>query len=481
MVRKLFHLLLITLFLASCAPGTHQFIPSPDGSFTASPIATNQVEIRPQYNPGDLVDYIAQTGDTLPALAVHFNTTVDKIRQTNPNIPGDATTMPPGMPMKIPIYYLPYWGSQFQIIPDNLFVNGPSSVNFNTETFVASHPGWLKDYHGFVSGQNRDGAKTIDLVALNFSISPQLLLALLEYQAQALSKQEAPGSSYVLGYKDFAHEGLYMQLVWAANILNNGYYGWRSGHIRSFEHPDGRLERPDPWQNAASVAIQSYFVSKQTDEYDLAIGPQGIAKTFTELFGDPWKEMDPHIPASLKQPEFLFPFAKGQSWTFTGGPHSGWGTLEPYSGIDFAPPANIGGCNPTDLWATAVASGVIARSETGIVVLDLDGDMDERTGWDIFYLHTATEGRISKGVQVKAGDPIGYPSCEGGRATGTHIHIARKYRGEWIPADGTLAINLEGWIAHDGERPYLGTLTRGNQIVTACECSNMASRVTAGK
>lgn len=35
---------------------------------------------RPIYNPGELVDYIAQTGDTLPNLAVRFNTTEQEIR-----------------------------------------------------------------------------------------------------------------------------------------------------------------------------------------------------------------------------------------------------------------------------------------------------------------------------------------------------------------------------------------------------------------
>src|SRR5215813_2001254 len=61
---------------------------------------------RPEYKPGELVDYTAQTGDTLPALAVHFNTTVAEIMAANPIIPREATTMPPGFPMKIPIYYL---------------------------------------------------------------------------------------------------------------------------------------------------------------------------------------------------------------------------------------------------------------------------------------------------------------------------------------------------------------------------------------
>jgi murein DD-endopeptidase MepM/ murein hydrolase activator NlpD len=128
-----------------------------------------------------------------------------------------------------------------------------------------------------------------------------------------------------------------------------------------------------------------------------------------------------------------------------------------------------------------MADGVVVRSQTGVVVLDLDGDGNERTGWDILYLHIATAGRASVGRTLKRGDPVGYPSCEGGTATGTHVHVARKYNGEWIPADGALAFDLEGWIAHSGNAPYQGTLTRGNQTVTACDCSDFNSQVQAGK
>ena len=451
------------------------------GTAESSSISGTTIATRPVYNPGELVDYIAQTGDTLDALAVHFNTTVKDIRTNNPNIPDDATTMPPGMPMKIPIFYLPLWGTPYQIIPDNLFINGPSSVNFDTQEIISSHPGWLKNYQSFAADRTRSAAEIIDLVALNFSVSPQMMLALIEFMAKGLTDENEPGSEFFLGYRDFDHKGLYLQLVWAANLLNNGYYGWRSGHIKTFEHPDGQLERPDPWQNAATVAIQSFFLDLPLDAYQLAIGPEGIARVFLELFGDPWALFDPHIPVSLQQPIFKLPFPAGESWTFTGGPHSGWGTLEPFAGIDFAPPLTSGGCTPTGLWATALSDGVIARSEPGIVILDLDGDGDERTGWNIFYLHVGTEGRISEGVNVKAGDPIGHPSCEEGRTTGTHIHIARKYNGEWIPASGTLAFNLEGWVAHDGAGPYLGTLTRGSETIIANDTSNLASRITAGQ
>jgi hypothetical protein len=72
---------------------------------------------------------------------------------------------------------------------------------------------------------------------------------------------------------------------------------------------------------------------------------------------------------------------------------------------------------------------------------------------------------------------LGRPSCEGGRATGTHIHIARKYNGEWIAADGALAFDLGGWVAHNGSRPYLGSLTRFGETVIASESSIAASQI----
>jgi len=457
--------------------------PVDNSNVIPSQVSSTETVNQPTNSPGDLVDYLAQPGDTLPALAVHFNTTESDIRAANPDIPENATTMPPGLLLKIPIHYLPIWGSPYQIVPDNIYINGPLSVKFKTSEFIARYPGWLKDHRSYAGGLTRSGAETIDLVALNFSISPQMLLSLLEFQTHALTDPYPPESKYLLGYVDIQHEGLYLQLVWAANILNNGYYGWRSGNIKTFEHPGGKFERPDPWQNAATVAIQAYFIGKPENEYGFATGPDGIAKTFKDLFGDPWEVRMQHIPASLQQPVLLLPFQTGETWSFTGGPHSGWGTLEPYAAIDFAPPENVGVCQTSKFWATAMAAGVIARSETGIIILDLDGDGDERTGWNIFFLHIASDDRIASGSYVNAGDAIGHPSCEGRGvlANGTHIHIARKYNGEWIPAGGALAFNLDGWVAHDGLSQYLGTLTRGSETITACKgCTNLASKVTAG-
>ena len=92
----------------------------------------------------------------------------------------------------------------------------------------------------------------------------------------------------------------------------------------------------------------------------------------------------------------------------------------------------------------------------------------------------ATNERALTGQVVKAGDPVGFPSCEGGHTTGTHVHIARKYNGEWIIADGPIPFTLEGWITHNGDSPYQGTLTKGRLIIVASESSDAGSTLQSG-
>jgi hypothetical protein len=183
------------------------------------------------------------------------------------------------------------------------------------------------------------------------------------------------------------------------------------------------------------------------------------------------------IPASLQQPQLILPFPPDRVWAYTGGPHATWGDSLPWGALDFAPPAVVGGCGYSTEWFTAPADGVIARSGDAAVVLDLDGDGDERTGWVVFFYHVAIDGRIAQGTKVTRGQNLGHPSCEGGRATGTHFHMARRYNGEWIEAGGPLAFDLDGWVAGYAETAYLGTLTRGSLIVTACTCSMAGNRI----
>ena len=107
----------------------------------------------------------------------------------------------------------------------------------------------------------------------------------------------------------------------------------------------------------------------------------------------------------------------------------------------------------------------MVRSSRGAVAVDLDGDGNEGTGWVIVYMHLARNGRVSIGSWVNTNDPLGYPSCEGGFSSGTHLHITRKYNGEWIGASGAVPFVMDGWLAVAGEGAYAGWLVRDGKTV----------------
>jgi hypothetical protein len=121
-----------------------------------------------------------------------------------------------------------------------------------------------------------------------------------------------------------------------------------------------------------------------------------------------------------------------------------------------------------------MADGLVVRSKLGVVVQDiyqnqLEESIDglEQSGWAVVYLHVEERERATEGTYLRTGDRIGHPSCEGGRANGTHVHVARKYNGEWMAADGPVPFVLSGWTAHAGDAPYKGTLSLGKTTLVA--------------
>jgi hypothetical protein len=119
----------------------------------------------------------------------------------------------------------------------------------------------------------------------------------------------------------------------------------------------------------------------------------------------------------------------------------------------------------------------VVRSEEGKVLVDVDMDGDESTGWVIFYLHIANKDRVPAGTVLAVDDRIGHASCEGGVATGSHVHLARKYNGEWITAGGPVPLVLSGWKTVSGMAEYGGYLIRNSKIIYAYPYSIAESRI----
>src|SRR5690606_34171108 len=107
------------------------------------------------------------------------------------------------------------------------------------------------------------------------------------------------------------------------------------------------------------------------------------------------------------QPALQLPFEPRVPWVFSGGPHGGWGNGSAWASLDFAPGAELYGCNPSPEWVVAAADGLIVRADNGAVVQDLDGDGYEQTGWTVLYMHVAASQRVQAGAYLRAGERIG--------------------------------------------------------------------------
>ena len=424
------------------------------------------------YTESAPITYYAQSGDSLGVLAVRFGVEVSDIRGANDILPDQL--IPEGQVLFIPNRLGETTPTQ-KIFPDSEVVNSPSAVGFNTKAFIDQAGGYLASYSELVYGHDgRTGAEIIDMVATDYSIHPRLLLALIEHNSGwVYGWPETPNAkAFPAGIMTLDKPGLYHQLVQASGILGTGYYGWREGHTVILTFKDGQILRLAAELNAGSVALMHFFASQNTMEgwFNHLYGENKFTTTYERMFEDPWRiasHFEPLITADVQQPDLILPFAEGVVWSMTVGPHAAWGAVDVRAALDFSPPKAVPGCEKNYSWVTSSSRGNVVRSEDGTVVVDLDGDGNEQTGWVIVYLHIGSAGRVGVGKWLNPGDNVGHPSCEGGMSTGSHLHIARKYNGEWVPADGPMPFIMSGWRAVMDPISLGGWLVKGEEMVKA--------------
>jgi len=423
--------------------------------------------------------YVVQPGDSLNRIAGQFGVSAESILRANRL--ANADVLPVWMALVIPAPLPQSAGPGYKQLSDSELVFGPAAAFFDVTAEVVRQGGYLSGYSEEIEERVLSGAEIVELVARRYSVNPRLLLAVLEFQSGWLraSNPDASTRAYPMGFIRLRREGLFSQLSLAADMLNKGYYLWRAGWAGPFVTPDGAAIPPGEGINAGTAGVQYLFSQLYASkEWRRVVGADGFYATWTALYGNPFhRGVEPMLPTGLAQPDLHLPFENGVAWSFTSGPHSGWDTGAAWAAMDFAPPGDALGCVWSDAWVAAAADGLVLRAGEGELILDLDQDGIEQTGWVLLYMHVESRDRAQPGTQVRAGDRLGHPSCEGGLSNGTHLHLARKYNGEWIAADGSLPFILDGWVSQGAGREYDGTLERGGVILEACDCRNDGNQV----
>jgi hypothetical protein len=258
--------------------------------------------------------------------------------------------------------------------------------------------------------------------------------------------------------------GLYFQLAWAADRLNRGYYLWRVNGLPVWNLADGSSVPIDPTINAGTAAIQGFFaLFHDRQAWEKAVTENGFFATYNALFGNPFQNaFEPLIPPDLTQPAMQLPFEAKKTWSFTGGPHGGWGNGSAWAALDFAPPGKALGCVQSNAWVVAAADGPICG--IGAVVLTWT-----RRAGTVAGVCSTCISKATSGWSRKHSWPATASATPRAKAATPRAHIYTSPGG--ITANGSLPISfvLDGWVSMGQGSEYDGYLIKNGKTVEAWE------------
>jgi LasA protease len=354
------------------------------------------------------------------------------------------------------------------LIADGQFVWGPNLGDFKVTAFLESIDSPFLPY-----GQEVEAAAAIT------SINPQILLTVLEMRYGYLSAgaQEEPAmvqerierAAYDLAIPFYQH-----MYTWGARRFKRPYQAKAPPTIALGA---GQQISVQTQVSSASYALAA-ALGKGQDliQWQALLNPQnggGFSQTFGRYFPqadllDTSNSLEPDAPPP--DDFFQLPFPLGAEWQFNG-PHSWCGGDSCYqeppdrSSMDFSTTWPKGEPYPAHY-------SVAASGGRGNVRTPYSGrppcwvEVDHGGGWKTSYYHlrnVPAPGDQGPMVRNQRVGSIGEETCNGGFASGAHVHFTLWYNGAYYDLDG---IKLSGWTVHSGPSPYnSGYLERDGLIL----------------
>ncbi|MBE0362827.1 LasA protease [Pseudoalteromonas ulvae UL12] len=269
------------------------------------------------------------------------------------------------------------------------------------------------------------------------SISPKLLLALIELQSELISEPDTEKlTSPLQGLS--GKQGFDQQVEDVALQLSARFYAFEQ---MLTQQSTQRITSNTP----ATLALVSLLNQDNNHANKSAAEPHNqhtmsdLLSRYSVLFDgeslliDPLKSQQPVNTSQAVEPAANFsislPWPSGYAW-YSGGAHSNTGSGYPYSSLDFN--NGSGGWGSSTPWVQASHGGTVTRySSCNIRVT-------HPNGYATSYYHMDSL-QYNSGDVVPAGAWLGrYASnysqalCEGGQSSGPHIHWSLLYNGRFV-------------------------------------------------
>ena len=318
---------------------------------------------------------------------------------------------------------------QLQPASSALVYSYDEMFHFDIDRFLASQAPHLLPY-----------AEVISHWAGYTSISPRVLLTLIDLQSQLISQPDLTLLQQPLAGLSSA-DGFSAQLQDVADQLATRLYQREAAVSEFATAPAAALSYLFGVDNNKDAAVSQAQADK------LSAFNQRYQQLFAESYlpaPDSAADSNTQNITTLAGPAngFLqFPFPLGQSW-HVGGAHTNTGSGNyPMSSLDMS----IGGgwgSNQSNTWVAASAAGSFKRHSSCFAEVVHSG------GWSTTYYHLMNI-QYNTGANVAKNTKIANPAntkaqalCNGGASTGPHQHWSLKQNGSWVHLN---TVYLSGW------------------------------------
>ncbi|MBD1582030.1 M23 family metallopeptidase [Pseudoalteromonas sp. S16_S37] len=296
-----------------------------------------------------------------------------------------------------------------QVVNEQAFLFSDNLQDFDLESFLLSYAPHLIE------------KKEVILHWAGYSsISPKLLLAMMESQSQILSTPSK--KNLFMPFASLSSKvGFDNQIKDIALSLSKRYYAYQ-------KYREETKSSIQPTSNASTVALISLFQKQNA-------GLNELLEQYERLFANDSLKLSPDTqvkPLSIEpQANFTMqlPWPSGYAW-YSGGAHSNTGSGYPYSSLDFN--NGSGGWGSNTPWVQASHGGTVTRYSSCSI------RVTHPSGYATQYYHMDSL-QYQSGDVISSGAWLGrYANnknqalCQGGSSSGPHVHFSLLNNGRFI-------------------------------------------------